>query len=186
MAVGTAMSLEQVAAALVMGFLPPERLPDVAVLALESGHDSPSLCELAGHRGAAHPADLRALSPAVSSPLEREPVASSTSFTGSTIFFRREPVWASRSGALAWSGSTTATTISAARSQRSRRPPRSSLRVFSKSASASARLSPRSKSDRLGDSRLSDSFASLARRFSSGRSGAGARAGRTHGLRTRV
>ena len=55
------MNLEQSAAAFVIGVLPPERLPDVAVSALESGLDSRSLATLAGTPARANPDDLRAL-----------------------------------------------------------------------------------------------------------------------------
>ena len=55
------MELGQSAAALVVGILLPERLPDVAISALESGLDSPSLCALAGTPARTDPDDLRAL-----------------------------------------------------------------------------------------------------------------------------
>jgi hypothetical protein len=55
------VSLSQSAAALVIGILPPERLPDVAVSALENGFESPSLAALAGTPASANPHDLRAL-----------------------------------------------------------------------------------------------------------------------------
>jgi hypothetical protein len=55
------MNLRESAAALVLGILPPERLPEVAVSALESGLDSPSLATLAGTPGRADPEELRSL-----------------------------------------------------------------------------------------------------------------------------
>jgi hypothetical protein len=55
------VNLEQSAAALVIGILPPERLPDVAVSALKTGLDSPSLGTLAGTSARTNPDDLRAL-----------------------------------------------------------------------------------------------------------------------------
>lgn len=55
------MNFDESTAALVIGILPPERLPDVATAALESGLESASLAALAGTPARSNPHELRAL-----------------------------------------------------------------------------------------------------------------------------